>query len=250
MSNYLGFEPNTGSRYYFVSYNSEDTGKLTTLLSKLNEYIPLWYDYGLTYGEEWNTEIADHIQGAKAILIFITRRLFCKGSKSYVYKEYEMSQFLNKNTYVILLEQIKNSDIPNSLLSWWIDLQKLQCIYAWEYDDVQLLIDDIIKMVGVRKLPKMYLEDNEGLQYDLEMDTNFIGSEARKCNICINNDSSVSRIHCMITIDKKSVVILQDLCPANGTYINGKRLEPHEKVLLRKGDVLRLGNHELELNYK
>jgi pSer/pThr/pTyr-binding forkhead associated (FHA) protein len=43
---------------------------------------------------------------------------------------------------------------------------------------------------------------------------------------------------------------LIDLGSANGTYVNGERLEPHVPRLLRQGDRLRLGRVVLEFRIR
>ena len=70
MSEYLGFDPTKEANYYFVSYNSGDSERLTGLLTKLNDSgIPLWYDYGLNYGdEEWRIQIGEKIDASQGLI--------------------------------------------------------------------------------------------------------------------------------------------------------------------------------------
>ena len=51
--------------------------RLMTVRLRLNN-VPLWYDYGLTYGSQWQTPLADRIQGCQAVLLFISKSLFGK----------------------------------------------------------------------------------------------------------------------------------------------------------------------------
>lgn len=54
-------------------------------------------------------------------------------------------------------------------------------------------------------------------------------------------DASVSRIHARL-VEKEGRVALMDLNSANGTYINGIRLEQNESMVLEKGDEIRFGD--------
>jgi hypothetical protein len=56
----------------------------------------------------------------------------------------------------------------------------------------------------------------------------------------------VSRLHAVITRGVDDVYIM-DLDSANGTYVNGRRLEPHEESVLSNGDVVALGGLKLQV---
>lgn len=62
-----------------------------------------------------------------------------------------------------------------------------------------------------------------------------VGKEARKADVCINNDT-VSRIHAKI-IRREEKYYLTDLNSTNGTWLNGKRIAPSEAVELEEGDL-------------
>jgi hypothetical protein len=53
-------------------------------------------------------------------------------------------------------------------------------------------------------------------------------------------DSGVSRKHARISLNKGTCMI-EDLGSANGTFINSRRVPPHEPTALSHGDELRLG---------
>ncbi|MFN8609760.1 MAG: FHA domain-containing protein [Vulcanimicrobiota bacterium] len=66
-----------------------------------------------------------------------------------------------------------------------------------------------------------------------------------KCDKVIS-DGEVSRNHARVA-EKDGKYYLQDMGSTNGTYLNGKRLEPSKWVEFNPGDVLRLGQN-LEIN--
>jgi pSer/pThr/pTyr-binding forkhead associated (FHA) protein len=60
---------------------------------------------------------------------------------------------------------------------------------------------------------------------------------------------SVSRRHATITRQEGRVVV-EDLGSVNGTYINGKRLDPYLPELLSDGDILQLGKLLIEVEIR
>lgn len=53
-------------------------------------------------------------------------------------------------------------------------------------------------------------------------------------------DQSVSRMHCRIE-EREGRVVLVDLNSTNGTWVNGRRLDPSGEVTLQEGDEITLG---------
>ncbi len=58
--------------------------------------------------------------------------------------------------------------------------------------------------------------------------------------------SGVSRLHAVLKRIKDHAV-LRDLGSANGTYLNGSRLTPHEEVTLVHGDIIYLGKMKIQI---
>lgn len=59
-------------------------------------------------------------------------------------------------------------------------------------------------------------------------------------------EKGVSRQHALIRVDRGAVFV-SDLESTNGTFLNGRRLQPHFQHLLVSGDVLRLGALEIRV---
>jgi len=57
--------------------------------------------------------------------------------------------------------------------------------------------------------------------------------------------AGVSRRHARL-IREKNQWYLEDLGSTNGTFLNGSRVSPHEKIIIKKGDKVRFGQIELE----
>lgn len=149
MSNYLGFSPTNSSEYYFISYNSEDAdrvGVITTALADAG--IPLWYDYGLEYGEKWEPTIAKKIRKCKSVILFFTKGILSKES-SFVQKEYKMAtKGYRKKIYVVLMDDIRIEDVPDDKMIWWMDILELQCINAFSISDTSDLVGKIVNAIG------------------------------------------------------------------------------------------------------
>ena len=103
----------TEQEYRESKSNSEDEDFFVNLIN-----FALWYDYGIEYGSRWEKEIADHIEGCQAVLLFVTKGIFQK-EKSYVKIEYDMAtRYFDKAVYTVIMENIQKGDIPNSFLGW------------------------------------------------------------------------------------------------------------------------------------
>ena len=61
--------------------------------------------------------------------------------------------------------------------------------------------------------------------------------------------NGVSRLHAVIKREA-SRIFLMDLDSANGTYINGKRLNPNVEHTLKNGDVVALGKLKIQVLLK
>lgn len=150
MSCYLGFEPTDRAGFYFISYNTEDAERISPLVTALSRAdVPLWYDYGIEYGDSWAPQINEKLSKSQAVLLFFTKGILQKAN-SYVKKEYKMAKdFLAKKVYIVMLDEIKPADVPINMLDWWIDITAEQCINAYNLPFDEKLIEQIKKALGI-----------------------------------------------------------------------------------------------------
>lgn len=73
-----------------------------------------------------------------------------------------------------------------------------------------------------------------------------IGKKGEKVDVTLA-DSSISRMHARLT-EEDGQIFLEDLNATNGTYKNGVRLKPYEKVEIDREDEIKLG--KLEFTYR
>lgn len=136
MSRYLEVPSTDKGLFYFISYNSEDEDRVKQFVKIMHRYnFPFWYDDGLKTGQQWEEAIATHIRDSEGMILFMSKKLLSKPD-SYVYLEYKMArEAFHKNVYVVLLDEIKNEDVPPNFLGWWFRLTQLQCIEAYSTND-------------------------------------------------------------------------------------------------------------------
>ncbi len=58
--------------------------------------------------------------------------------------------------------------------------------------------------------------------------------------------SGVSRLHAVVKRDADRVLVM-DLGSSNGTYVNGRRINPHVEESLSHGDILALGKLKIQV---
>jgi hypothetical protein len=58
--------------------------------------------------------------------------------------------------------------------------------------------------------------------------------------------SGVSRLHAVVKRDASRVMVM-DLGSSNGTYINGRRINPHMEESLGHGDIVALGKLKIQI---
>ncbi|MDE6129574.1 MAG: FHA domain-containing protein, partial [Lachnospiraceae bacterium] len=66
-----------------------------------------------------------------------------------------------------------------------------------------------------------------------------VGKKERVADVVLQN-ASISRMHARIT-EEEGKIYLEDLNATNGTFRNGVRLKPYEKVEILKEDEIKLG---------
>ena len=93
------------------------------------------------------------------------------------------------------------------------------------------------------KIHKLYAEEGTGIENIGLRELPIVIGKLSSCADAIIKDKSVSRMHARIfKMDKKSDALwIQDLNSTNGTYVNGRKLMPNEKVELSEDDEVAFG---------
>jgi hypothetical protein len=132
MATNFGFMPVLKGKRYFISYKSEDTERVGEITRKLNEMgVPMWYDYGIEKGEQWEREINRNIRDSEGVIIFATKALFAVND-TWVRIEFDVAQMYGKKRYVVWLDEINpyehSDDVHDDLKVWYLDVDDLQGI--------------------------------------------------------------------------------------------------------------------------
>ena len=165
MSCNLGIPVTELGDYYFISYNSEDAERVSSIVQIMNKlHIPMWYDKGIDYGDLWEEVIANHIAEAKAVILFFTKGILMKDN-SYVSIEYEMAKkYFNVPIYVVFLDQFDANIIPRKMVRWMIELNRHQNLHMNTFSSVVELVDEIKNIIDGK-------QDNDNISFPMATHT-------------------------------------------------------------------------------
>ena len=150
MATNLGVPVVNSGKYYFISYNTEDADIVSRYLkSMVDKGLPVWYDYGIPQGGEWEEIIAEKIRDCESVIMFISSKLF-KKEKSFVKKEWNIAKRRNKKVYLVILDYIDESNIPPRYDFWWNDIKDTQSMQAYTME-IDSCVDNILQSVGHKK---------------------------------------------------------------------------------------------------
>lgn len=79
----------------------------------------------------------------------------------------------------------------------------------------------------------------------INAETFVIGRERKSVNYCIADNSSISRNHVKLLVEG-GITYLVDMKAANGTFVNGVKAMPNNKIALKNGDKITLADEDLE----
>lgn len=110
-----------------------------------------------------------------------------------------------------------------------------------EFDDEEtVLLDDIGVSVTLKDInhPERVIHN--------QIYNRLVIGRSTDCDIIIDGDYSISKVHCVIIKDDyKHVLYIEDCNSQNGTYLNRKKVS--RKVRLRNGDRISIGQCELKI---
>lgn len=86
------------------------------------------------------------------------------------------------------------------------------------------------------------LGKGEEKEYSVEFYPYVIGKDKERVNLYLK-EHSVSRIHARL-LEENGDIYIEDLHSTNGTYLNDLILTPHEKIKIRRGDIILFGKAE------
>ena len=80
----------------------------------------------------------------------------------------------------------------------------------------------------------------------IDKDDAVIGKEQELVDLVIPFNKMISRKHCRVT-NMNGIYYINDEGSANGTFVNGIRLNPGQKIQMNRGDVIRLADSDFQI---
>lgn len=185
MAEDFGFNPCSEPGYYFISYNSEDAERVGAIARKLHSNnVPLWYDYGIPYGEKWEAIIAEKIKKSQAVILFFTKGILFK-EDSYVKKEYRIAtKNFKKKVYVVMLDYIDVESVPLDKVFWFNDIRDNHNIDIVDINDPDIISNEIMSAIDIKTGEK---KQNQAIENKEEGKNPFLAPVRESANNPMNN---------------------------------------------------------------
>ncbi|MGN0436769.1 MAG: FHA domain-containing protein, partial [Wujia sp.] len=100
----------------------------------------------------------------------------------------------------------------------------------------------LVAQMGVKPIPHM-VRKKTGEIINITKPEFSIGKSQTKADYAIEDNSAISRVHCII-VQRDGVNYIKDNGSTNHTYVNGVELEPGKEVLLKNKTIVHLGDEE------
>lgn len=252
---YEGKEP-----YVFVSYCHKDKAYVYPIVERMaQDGFRVWYDEGIDPGSEWPESIARHLNNSTiCIAFFSTNALNSHNCR----REVNFALLKEKPFVSVILEKIKLS------LGMEMQLSANQAIFKYtlsseaEFFQKLYSVSDLAQchntpaMVppepenhpDLPDVPRTQLTRSKTGEVIFLPDGAFMLGRSQSSHYVIQGNSMVGRQHAVIqTSDGQSV--LMDNHSACGTFLNGQRLKPGQRYLLRDGDSIYLANEKFVFSF-
>lgn len=94
--------PTEGTNHIFISYRRGDLRRIHPIMMRLVEHgRPIWYDRGLSGGDEWDVVLERKIEEASLVLFFLSQAAV---ESKYCRREIKFADAINKPLLVVALE--------------------------------------------------------------------------------------------------------------------------------------------------
>ena len=134
MQAYEGNEP-----YVFASYSHKDANIVLKIITLLKQKMcRIWYDEGLTPGESWNDNIAEHLLKCSQFILFISPDSV---TSKYVMSEINFALTKNKNVLPVI---IRKTELPVGLEMM---IGTIQMLDVSDGNDIQDSVDKIASVL-------------------------------------------------------------------------------------------------------
>ena len=139
--------------------------------------------------------------------------------------------------------------------SGWIDTisEPITTEISDDSDDIDMTIplkespdegeEETVLLVPKFKIDASLYRNNTGEIFQINKERSVIGKSETRADIVIRDNKTVSRAHCIISVEDREYY-LEDNNSLNGTYLENKKLQSDEKVRIQDGSRVRLSDEE------
>ena len=182
-----------------------------------------------------NYEILGNVANYLNEMAISHRLVSASTASAFAYMVREEISFEKLQTLIFLILKIKeeNKDIPSTL--FYASILKLEA----------LNVESILEAMNEAIATPIVLESSGLMVMPKAKDYVQIGRSAKVehgNDIIFKTDKTLSRIHLVVTAEKGEFYI-EDRS-ANGTFVNGEKIEKGVKVLVKLSDEIRIGREE------
>lgn len=127
MEQSFSFISSDSKEAYFLCFTKTDLFRVKEIVEDLRRYnLELSYLTGDVKDRE--EQIAIRIQNSKGVLFFVSKNVLSTDDTD-LKTQYEMAAyFLEKPVYPIILDDVKDADVSETLFGWWVELNNKTCI--------------------------------------------------------------------------------------------------------------------------
>ena len=269
---YEGSEP-----YIFISYCHQDKERVYPYLEMMaKDGYRIWYDEGITPGEEWTENIAKHLENSSVFVVFITKESLdshnCRREINFAIQRNKnfVSLFLYDGPLSAGMEMLLSSvqgiyrskyaiaeDFMNKLYSSAV---LDQCRGAVDQEDQEKEVkifdntfyeeeETLTITQGIEGLPSSDMETyllrvSTQERIYIRKTTFTIGRSRNHADYVIAGESSVSRRHA--TIHKiRDAYMIMDNASLNHVGINGRMIAPEVEYEMSAFDIVSLAKEHM-----
>lgn len=258
------------SPYIFISYCHEDQSRVYPFVERLDrDGYRVWYDEGITPGDEWTETIATHLEECSVFIAFITEASVnshnCRNEINFAIQR-------NKDFVSLFLDDVRLSAGMEMLLSsvqgiyrskFRLDEEFVQKLYEMpvldqckgmprmimdpidEFDD-----DETVTLTqGIQGFPMGNLETyllrvKTGEKIRITKNEFTIGRSSMQADYVIAGEYSISRRHATVRKTRSSYTIM-DNDSLNHVGLNGRLISPSVEYDIGAYDIISLAKEHL-----
>jgi len=184
---YEGSEP-----YVFISYSHKDSEHVFPIIGRLkDEGFFIWYDEGIVPGSEWPESIANHLDNAHTILLFVSPNAIASDN---VRREINFALSNKKRVIAVHLEQTELT------LGLQMQLNSYQSVYFYHYSTIQAFMRKLCK--GLKTVMEQEKPFEKRFKIAGHGQKNISYTPSSSDRVCVRNSAISSAEYCDVYIEK------------------------------------------------